>query len=186
MKGKSIACLPPRGNQALGRRRQRGFLPPPLSSPSLKAAYLSVENSALFLLDGNTGTAREPGSPGSPAWFATGLFPLVSKQHDTKSPGTGSPSQQTGRCQDHSRSHPPHHSKWGLGHKWRADAEFCSEPRAPGTPFRAGEGKEVVKSQDCVCIPYISHPLVPARRNPPFSKQVRSPGQFSFLGSQNL
>ena len=143
MKGKSIACLPPRGNQALGRRRQRGFLPPPLSSPSLKAAYLSVENSALFLLDGNTGTAREPGSPGSPAWFATGLFPLVSKQHDTKSPGTGSPSQQTGRRRDHSRSHPPHHSKWGLGHKWRADAEFCSEPRAPGTPFRAGEGKKV-------------------------------------------
>lgn len=51
---------------------------------------------------------------------------------------------------------------------------------------RAGEGKKVAKSQDCVCIPYISHPLVPARRNPPFSKQVRSPGQFSFLGSQKL
>ena len=51
---------------------------------------------------------------------------------------------------------------------------------------RAGEGKKVAKSQDCVCIPYISHPLVPARRNPPFSKQVRSPGQFSFLGSHKL
>ena len=62
VEGTSIACLAPRGESSPGWRRQRGFPPPSLSSPSLKAASLSIENPAPSLLHGNAGTARGPGS----------------------------------------------------------------------------------------------------------------------------
>lgn len=92
------ACLSPGGDQARWRR-QRGLLPPPLS-PSL-TAYLSVENSALSLLDGNMGTAREPGSPGAPCSLQLAYFHLFPSSM-TQNPWAGSQASKLEKRQDHS------------------------------------------------------------------------------------
>lgn len=53
------------------------------------------------------GTWAQPGNQEAqePHVVCNWLFPLVSKQHDTKSPGAGSPSQQAGRRRDHTLAH---------------------------------------------------------------------------------